>query len=46
MMGIGHVIDLVKNKNKSILNAGTTMYFSLLLPVVLVVLLILWRCGY
>jgi hypothetical protein len=25
MMGIGHVIDLKKNKNRSLLNAGTTM---------------------
>lgn len=45
MMGVGHVIDVVKNKNRSPLNAGSTMYFGLLLPVVLITLLILWKAG-
>ena len=46
MMGVGHVLDTVKTKNRSVLNAGSTMYVGLLLPIVLVVLLILWKCGY
>ncbi|MDY6794047.1 MAG: DUF6790 family protein [Actinomycetota bacterium] len=41
MMGVGHVIDTVKSENRSPLNAGSTMYFGLLIPVVLVVFLIL-----
>jgi hypothetical protein len=45
MMGVGHVVDLVKNKNRSPLNAGATMYFGLLIPVVIITLLILWKAG-
>lgn len=46
MMGIGHVLDIMKNKNKSPLNAGTTMYYGLLFPIVLIVLLTLFKLGY
>ena len=46
MMGVGHVIDVVKTKNRSPLNAGSTMYFGLLLPVALIVFLTLWKQGY
>lgn len=45
MMGVGHVIDLVKNKNRSPLNAGATMYFGLPVPIVIITLLILWKAG-
>lgn len=45
-MGVGHVLDIVKTENESPLNAGSTMYYGLLLPVVLVTLLIIWKAGY
>ena len=46
MMGVGHVIDVRRNENRSPLNAGATMYFGLIMPIILVVLLILWDAGY
>jgi len=46
IMGIGHVLDLRRNRNTSIYNAGSVLYFDLLVPLVMVVLLILWKLGY
>ena len=46
LMGIGHVLDIVRNKNMSIYNAGSVLYTDLLVPVVLIALLILWKMGY
>jgi len=46
LMGIGHVLDIVRNKNISIYNAGSILYTDLLVPVVLIALLILWKIGY
>ena len=46
MMGIGHVLDIMKSNNKSPLNAGSVLYYDLLFPVVLVTLLILFKLGY
>jgi len=46
LMGIGHVLDIVRNKNLSIYNAGSILYTDLLVPVVLIALLILWKMGY
>jgi len=46
LMGIGHVLDIVRNKNISIYNAGSILYTDLLVPVVLIALLILWKMGY
>lgn len=46
MMGIGHVLDLRKNKNKSILNAGPILYADLLMPILMMALLVLWKMGY
>jgi len=45
-MGIGHVLDIRKSKNISPYNAGSVVYFDLLLPVVMIVLLVLWKTGY
>lgn len=44
-MGIGHVIDIKKSRNISPYNAGSVVYFDLLVPVVMVVLLVLWKTG-
>jgi hypothetical protein len=46
MMGVGHLLDLTRRKNRSILNAGVIVYYDLILPVVMAVLLILWKQGY
>jgi len=46
MMGVGHLLDLTRRENKSILNAGVILYYDLILPLVMVVLLILWKLGY
>jgi len=46
LMGIGHVLDIVKTKNTSVYNAGSVLYTDLLVPVVLIALLILWKMGY
>ncbi|MDO8873543.1 MAG: hypothetical protein Q7V05_12575 [Methanoregula sp.] len=45
-MGIGHVLDIRKNRNISPYNAGSVVYFDLLLPVAMIVLLVLWKTGY
>jgi hypothetical protein len=45
-MGIGHVLDLRKNKNLSPYNAGSVVWFDLLVPVAMIVLLVVWRVGY
>jgi hypothetical protein len=44
-MGIGHVLDLKKSKNLSPYNAGSVVYFDLLIPVAMIVLLVLWKTG-
>jgi hypothetical protein len=44
-MGIGHVLDIRKSKNISPYNAGSVVYFDLLLPIAMVVLLMLWKTG-
>ena len=45
-MGIGHVLDIRKNRNISTYNAGSVVYFDLLLPVAMLVLLVLWKTGF
>jgi Family of unknown function (DUF6790) len=44
-MGVGHILDIKNNKNFSPLNAGSIVYYDILLPVVLIILLILWKMG-
>jgi len=44
-MGIGHVLDMRKTKNISPYNAGSVVYFDLLIPVAMIVLLVLWKAG-
>jgi hypothetical protein len=44
-MGIGHVLDTRKTRNVSIYNAGSVVYFDLLLPVAMIILLVLWKTG-
>jgi len=45
-MGIGHVLDIRRNKNLSAYNAGTVVYFDLMLPVALLCLLALSELGF
>jgi len=45
-MGIGHVLDIRKNRNISPYNAGSVVYFDLLIPIAMIVLLVLWKTGY
>ena len=45
-MGVGHVLDIRKNRNISPYNAGSVVYFDLLLPLAMIVLLVLWKTGY
>ena len=45
-MGIGHVLDIRKSRNISPYNAGSIVYFDLLLPVAMILLLVLWKKGY
>ncbi len=45
-MGVGHVLDIQRRKNYSPLNAGSIVWFGLLMPVVLMTLLVLWKMGY
>ena len=45
-MGIGHVLDIRRNKNLSAYNAGTIVYFDLMLPVALLCLLALSELGF
>ena len=45
-MGIGHALDARKTRNVSIYNTGTVVYFDLLLPVAMLILLVLWKTGY
>jgi hypothetical protein len=45
-MGIGHVLDTRKSGNVSPYNAGSVVYFDLLLPVAMIALLVLWKTGY
>ncbi|WAC05917.1 MAG: hypothetical protein OS112_04610 [Methanoregula sp.] len=44
-MGIGHILDIRKNKNISPYNAGVVVYFDILLPVAMLVLLAVWKSG-
>jgi len=44
-MGMGHVLDIRKNRNLSPYNAGSVVYFDLLLPIAMIVLLVLWKTG-
>ncbi len=46
MMGIGHVLDLKKNRNISPYNAGSVVWFDLMIPVAMIVLLVVWKAGY
>ena len=45
-MGIGHVLDIRKSRNISPYNAGSVVYFDLLIPIAMIVLLVVWRAGY
>jgi hypothetical protein len=45
-MGIGHVLDIRKRNNISPYNAGSVVYFDLLIPVAMIVLLLLWKTGF
>jgi hypothetical protein len=45
-MGIGHVLDTKKSGNVSPYNAGSVVYFDLLLPIAMIVLLVLGKTGY
>jgi hypothetical protein len=45
-MGIGHVLDIRKSRNLSPYNAGSVVYFDLLLPIAMIVLLVLWKTAY
>lgn len=44
--GIGHIIEIHKSGNRSVFNAGSILYWDLGFPVVLIVLLILWKSGF
>jgi len=46
LMGIGHVLDIRRNKNLSAYNAGTVVYFDLMLPVAMLGLLALSELGF
>jgi hypothetical protein len=45
LMGVGHVLDLKRNRNVSPYNAGSVVWFDLLVPVAVIVLLLLWKTG-
>jgi small-conductance mechanosensitive channel len=45
-MGIGHVLDIRKSRNISPYNAGSVVYFDILLPVAMIALIVLWKTGY
>lgn len=44
-MGIGHVLDIKKSRNIAVYNAGSVVYFDLLIPVAMIILLVLWKTG-
>jgi hypothetical protein len=44
-MGAGHVLDIQKSRNISPYNAGSVVYFDILLPIAMIVLLVLWKTG-
>jgi hypothetical protein len=46
LMGIGHVLDIQKRGNFSPYNAGSVLWFDLLVPVAMVLLLVLWKTGF
>lgn len=46
LTGVGHVLEIRKNRNVSTYNAGSVVYFDLLIPVAMIVLLVLWKTGY
>ncbi len=41
MMGIGHVLDIRRSRNTAPFNAGSVVWFDLLLPVAMIVLLVI-----
>jgi len=43
LTGIGHVLDLKKNRNMSPYNTGSVVWFDLLVPVAMIVLPALWK---
>ena len=45
-MGVGHVLDIKRNSNRSPLNAGSIVWFGLLFPFVLIGLWTFWKLGY
>lgn len=44
-MGVGHVLEIRKNRNISPYNAGSVVYFDLLIPIAMILLLVLWKTG-
>jgi len=44
--GIGHIIEIRRSENRSVFNAGSILYWDLGFPVVLIVLLVLWKSGF
>ena len=44
-MGIGHVLDIRKSGNISPYNAGSVVYFDILIPIAMIALLVLWKTG-
>jgi hypothetical protein len=45
-MGIGHILDIKRNKNFSPYNAGIVVYFDILVPLAMLVLLAAWKLGH
>lgn len=45
LMGIGHVLDIRKRGNVSPYNAGSVVWFDLLVPIAMIVLLALWKTA-
>jgi len=39
------VLDIQKSRNISPYNAGSVVYFDILLPIAMIVLLVLWKTG-
>jgi Family of unknown function (DUF6790) len=44
-MGIGHILDIRKTRNISPYNAGSVVWFDLLIPVAMIILLVLRKTG-
>ncbi|MCX6769897.1 MAG: hypothetical protein NT051_04435 [Candidatus Micrarchaeota archaeon] len=45
LMGVNHAIDLRENRNQHMYNSGAVLWFDLLMPVVMIILLALWKLG-